>query len=122
MFIKKIEIKNFRIFSNNKSFEIDNINVPDGVRGSGLTVFVGENGCGKTTILDAIALPILEYKADSFSIKDLNDVQEKSEVKNFLKKNLVLMELCQKETLMPRGFLLRQEQDLREINPTYHHQ
>jgi DNA repair exonuclease SbcCD ATPase subunit len=62
MFIKKIEIKNFRIFSNNKSFEIDNINAPNGVRGSGLTVFVGENGCGKTTILDAIALPILEYK------------------------------------------------------------
>ena len=73
MFIKKIEIKNFRIFSSNKSFEIDNINASGGVQGSGLTVFVGENGCAKTTILDAIALPILEYKADSFSIKDLND-------------------------------------------------
>ena len=104
MFIKKIEIKNFRIFSNNKSFEIDNINATSGVRGSGLTVFVGENGCGKTTILDAIALPILEYKADSFSIKDLNDVQEKSEVKIFSQEKFSVDGTMPKGNFDAKGF------------------
>jgi DNA repair exonuclease SbcCD ATPase subunit len=56
MFIKKIEIKNFRIFPSDKNFEIDNIKIPNGNLGSGLTVLVGENGCGKTTILEALAL------------------------------------------------------------------
>lgn len=81
MFIKKIDIKNFRIFPSDKNFEIDNINIPNGNLGSGLTVLVGENGCGKTTILEALALPILEYKAESFSLKDLNDVNEKAEIR-----------------------------------------
>lgn len=43
MFIKKIEIKNFRNYQ-----KTDN--------------FAGENGCGKTNLLDAIALSLLEYK------------------------------------------------------------
>jgi len=30
MFIKKITIKNFRLFPSDKDFEIDNINTPDG--------------------------------------------------------------------------------------------
>ena len=48
MFIKKITIKNFRLFPSDKDFEIDNINTPDGTNeGSGLNVFVGENGSGK---------------------------------------------------------------------------
>lgn len=81
MFIKKIDIKNFRLFPSEKNFEIDNINIPNGNLGSGLTVLVGENGCGKTTILEALALPILEYKAESFSLKDLNDVNEKAEIR-----------------------------------------
>lgn len=81
MFIKKIEIKNFRIFPGDKNFEIDNINVPNENPGSGLTVLVGENGCGKTTILEALALPILEYKAESFLLEDFNDTKSDVEVK-----------------------------------------
>lgn len=78
MFIKKIEIKNFRLFEN---LVIDDLNIPDGTNeGSGLTILVGENGCGKTTILDAISFPLLEYKSDSYSISDLNDVSQKSNI------------------------------------------
>ena len=40
--------------------------------GSEITVVAGENGFGKTTILDAIASLMLEYKADLFDIKDMN--------------------------------------------------
>ena len=78
MFIKKVEIKNFRLFQN---LIIDDLNIPDGVtEGSGLTILVGENGCGKTTILDAISFPLLEYKSDSYSIADLNDVSQKTNI------------------------------------------
>jgi len=78
MFIKKITIKNFRLFPPEKDFEIDNINTPDGTNeGSGLNVFVGENGSGKTALLDAFALPILEYKTEKFGVESFNDPNKK---------------------------------------------
>lgn len=81
MLISKITIKNFRLFPSDKDFVIDNINIPDGVNeGSGLNVFVGENGSGKTALLDAFALPILEYKAENFSIDNFNDINNKVEI------------------------------------------
>jgi len=62
MFVKKIIAQNFRLFSADKVFEVNEINIPDSTNeGTGLTVFVGENGCGKTSLLDAIALPLLSY-------------------------------------------------------------
>lgn len=51
IFIKNISIKNYRCF------EDDHVkfNVPDGsTPGSGLNILIGENGTGKTTILEAI--------------------------------------------------------------------
>lgn len=79
MFIKKIAIQNFRIFSNDAVFTVDGLNVPDGQNeGSGLTVFVGENGCGKTSLLEAVSMPLLPFKAESFLLKDLNDVGNKT--------------------------------------------
>lgn len=81
MYISKIEIRNYRIFKNDKAYEIKDINIPDMTNdGSGITVIAGENGCGKTTILDAIASSMLEYKADSFDIKDINDIKNKTEI------------------------------------------
>ena len=48
MYIKKITVKNFRLFPSDTEFEIDDINAPDNINaGSGLNVFVGENGSGK---------------------------------------------------------------------------
>lgn len=83
MFIKKLCIKNYRLFDSN-DYEIDDFNIPDKINeGTGLTVFVGENGCGKTTILDAISSTILDYKADSFNISDINNPNEKTEIKIF---------------------------------------
>jgi AAA15 family ATPase/GTPase len=81
MFIKSIHIKNFRLFSNDSYFEISDLNIPDGQNhGSGLTIFVGENGCGKSSLLDAFALPYVSYKADSFSLADINKPDSKVEI------------------------------------------
>ena len=88
MFIQKITIKNFRLFPSESEFVIENINIPDNTKeGSGLNVFVGENGSGKTALLDAFALPILEYKTEKFSISDLNDPQKESSIEIYAKEN-----------------------------------
>ncbi len=79
MFISKIEISNYRLFDAGSVFSIAEFNIPDGdTPGSGINVFVGENSSGKTTLLDAIALTLLEYKSDSFSIDDVNDPQQET--------------------------------------------
>ena len=77
MFISKLSIKNFRLFDDTKEHEIKDFNIPNGKDdGSGLTVFVGENGCGKTTILDAISSAMLDYKADAFKLTEINNIKE----------------------------------------------
>lgn len=84
MFISKIQIKNFRLFSADTDFTVDGFNIPDGVTpGSGINVFVGENGVGKTTLLDAISLPLLEYKSNGFSLDDMNDPQQETRINVF---------------------------------------
>jgi len=87
MFIKKITIQNFRLFKSEKVFEIDNLNIPDNNEGSGLNLFVGENGCGKTSLLEAFALPLLSYKADGFLLSDFFDPNEKTNIQIFSYKN-----------------------------------
>ncbi len=83
MFIKKITIKNFRLFKSEESFEIDSLNIPDKNEGSGLNLFVGENGCGKTSLLDSFALPLLSYKADGFALNDFFNPNEKTNIQVF---------------------------------------
>ena len=81
MFISKVQIKNYRLFKKEDNFNIKNFNIPDNQNlGSGLTVIVGENGCGKTSVLEAIALTLLEYKTDSFNINDMNDPNNETEI------------------------------------------
>ena len=53
MFIKNLEVKNFKCFDN----EIQSLDfsIPDGKTvGSGLNIFIGENNTGKSTIFEAI--------------------------------------------------------------------
>ena len=53
MFIQKLTIKNLKCFAEDS--EAIEFNVPDGkTEGSGLNIFVGENGTGKTATLEAI--------------------------------------------------------------------
>lgn len=84
MYIKKLSVKNFRPFTSASEFALDDLNIPDTVNeGSGLNVFVGENGSGKTSLMDALVLPILEYKASSVSIGDFFDKDHDIHIKIF---------------------------------------
>lgn len=81
MFIKSVKVSNFRIFQGTFELTSDHIGVPDGTTsGSGLTVLVGENGVGKTSLLDAISLPLISYRADGLTLGDFNDIQNSVEV------------------------------------------
>lgn len=97
MFIKKIAIKNYRLFKSEEVFEIDNLNIPNGNKGSGLSLFVGENGCGKTSLLEAFALPLLSYKAEGFSLDDFFNPNEATNIKVYSNQNFDF------KRTMPRG-------------------
>lgn len=63
MFINQLQIKNFKCFGD-KTFE--KLAVPNGEKGSGLNILIGENGNGKTTLLEAINYLTL----NSFSVQN----------------------------------------------------
>ena len=105
MFIKKVTAKNFRLFTAGQQFVVDDINAPDYTnQGSGLTVFVGENGCGKTALLDAIALPLLSYKADGFSLQDFENPKEKVLIEVLASGNFQVMGTMPKGSFQSKGF------------------
>jgi AAA15 family ATPase/GTPase len=105
MFISKIHISNYRLFSKDNNFSISKINTPDGSNaGSGLNVFVGENASGKTSLLEAFALPMLEFKSDSFSLDDMSDPNEKVEIKIFSDKEFGVDGTMPNSTFKAKGF------------------
>lgn len=105
MFIQKITIKNFRLFPSESEFIIDGINTPDGANaGSGLNVFVGENGSGKTALLDAFALPILEYKSENFGIDNFNDTGKKVEISIYSKDEFDVNGTMPRGSFKAKGF------------------
>jgi len=108
MFISQIAIRNYRLFTPDRLFTIDNFNVPNGTEeGSGLNVFVGENGCGKTSLLEALALPMLEYKVDSFSVDDMNDPSKDVEISIYSDKPFKVLGTMPKSDFMAKGFVFK---------------
>jgi len=79
MFIKRLYIKNLRCF---KDRTLENIGVPNGKKGSGLNILIGENGNGKTTILEAINfLTLNNYSVENkLSINDFNDYKDEIKI------------------------------------------
>ena len=75
MFINQLQIKNFKCFTD---ITIDNISKPNGSRGSGLNILIGENGNGKTTLLEAINyLTLNSYSVENkLSINDFTNYKE----------------------------------------------
>lgn len=66
--------KNFRLFPSEKYVDIENFKIPNNTEDdSGLTILVGENGCGKWTILDALTLP---YVSICVHFYDINRIQK----------------------------------------------
>jgi len=79
MFFKKLHIENFKCFSNKT---IENIGVPNGEKGSGLNILIGENGNGKTTILEALNyLTLNSYSVENkLSINDFNNYKDEVKI------------------------------------------
>lgn len=80
IFIKKLSIKNYRCFKDDYVY----FNVPDGsTPGSGLNILIGENGTGKTTILEAINYLTLSTYASENKLKigDFNDYNTEINIK-----------------------------------------
>ncbi|MHB9070483.1 MAG: AAA family ATPase [Sedimentisphaerales bacterium] len=75
IFIKKLIIQNYKCFEDTPI----NFHIPDGTNeGSGLNILIGENGTGKTTILEAINyLTSSSFSAENkLSINDFYDYQK----------------------------------------------
>lgn len=105
MYIKGLQITNYRLFKYDNSFILEDLNIPNNSdEGTGLTLLVGENGCGKTSLLDAIALPLLSYKADSFQITDLNDISEKCVIEVFSNSDFEYKGSMPRVTYKGKGF------------------
>ncbi|MEN6328472.1 MAG: AAA family ATPase [Syntrophomonas sp.] len=105
MFIAGISIENYRLFGADTPFVINGFNVPNGsTEGSGINVFVGENGCGKTTLLEALTLPILEYKSDSFALEDMNDTQKGVNIFIFAERDFSVQGTMPKVNFNAKGF------------------
>ena len=65
MIIKKIEIKGFRGFETNQKLELA---IPNAKEGSGLTILVGPNNSGKSTVIESFqAISSKYYHQPSFS-------------------------------------------------------
>ncbi len=80
MFIKTLTIKNLRCFTDET---IGEFNVPDGTTpGSGLNILIGENGNGKTTVLEAINfLTQSSYSTNNtMDISDFKDMERELSV------------------------------------------
>lgn len=71
IFINKLNISNYKCFENQDFI----FNVPNGTEGSGLNILIGENGNGKTTVLEAINyLTLNSYSAENkLNINDYRD-------------------------------------------------
>ena len=75
MFVNQLQIKNFKCFQD-KTFE--NLVVPNGEKGSGLNILIGENGNGKTTLLEAINYLTL----NSFSVQNKLNISDFQDFKH----------------------------------------
>ncbi len=73
VFPKSIRINNLKCFNE----EDVNLNVPDGTEGSGLTLLIGDNGSGKTTILEAINYAFSgRFAENRIDISDFTDPEK----------------------------------------------
>jgi len=78
MYLEQLVLKNFKCFPDDSiSFR-----VPNGNKGSGLNIFIGENGTGKTTILEAINyLTQNTYSSENkLKINDFNDYEDEIQI------------------------------------------
>ena len=102
MFVKSVYITNYKLFKDTFSM---GFNVPDNsTTGSGLTVLCGENGNGKSSILESIALVTQDYRGEKFSIEDINDLSEKVIINLIASQDFEVKSVLPRKVFNARGF------------------
>jgi len=103
MFVKSLVVKNFRCF---EDLTISNFGVPNGTEGSGLNIFIGENGNGKTTILESIKLLTQNrLKTKGYlSIQDFYDIEKKIEISSTASSDFDVKRAIPKGSFKANGF------------------
>ena len=78
IFIKRLSLQNYKCFDE----DVVDLKVPDGGPGSGLNILVGENGNGKTAVLEAINyLTLSSFSTENkLSINDFHDFMKEIEI------------------------------------------
>jgi energy-coupling factor transporter ATP-binding protein EcfA2 len=71
--VRDLHVKNFRCFA---ELKLAGLNVPDGSPASGLNLMIGENGNGKTTVLEALNL----LTQSSYTVGNILDVGDFADI------------------------------------------
>lgn len=117
MFIKSIDITNYKLFKD--TFSVD-FNIPDGLKeGSGLTILCGENGNGKSSILESIALGLQDYRSENFSIEHINDLTQKVLININVASSFEVKSFLPKKTFNAKGFSFVANKRQRTVGSLY---
>ncbi len=82
IFLKSITIKGYKGFTDSNEISLC---VPNGTLGSGLNIFVGENASGKTSLLEAINLLLVNNFTGQSKISSSSFNNEENNVPNLVK-------------------------------------
>lgn len=91
VFIKKIEMRNFKTFDKKVSLKIER----------GLTVLTGPNGSGKSNILDAVKFALGELSPKELRGTSISDVISQTSASNQKKSAYVLLQFDNKDRRIP---------------------
>lgn len=117
MFVTSVDITNYKLFKT--TFSMD-FNVPDKkTKGSGITILCGENGNGKTSIFEAIALAMQDYRSENFSIENINDINQDTEIKVHTADFLVVTVLPKGNRFRANGFHFKANKRKRATSDLY---
>lgn len=117
MFVKSADITNYKLFKD--TFSID-FNIPDGAtKGSGITILCGENGNGKSSVLEALSMALQDYRSENFSIENITDLTRDTDIKVYTTDFPVTTVLPDGHKFVANGFYFKANKRKRTVGDLY---